>query len=689
MKLFDVNWLSVLLDLPRWWALPLGARRVLLNELKPSGYVQAHHFAPHLDAIVSSGIANYDHERDRLWLGDARRGLVKVLRAMSRHPLFDHSTQHTLMAYMGDHFTSEDFLQLGSDGSMGRFPRPDKHSLGKRVAFAGWTGDLLEAQGDNALLKWATARGLRTDPSRVDVSVVILRELQVLARQLLAYPRGATLREIVTDPLNKNIAALADAIYAGLGTMVLFAAMRSDDLEPMIGLWPTVVRDLTTPSAARPVVAHVVEQFTLAVDVEDMTTVLSAVAASPVRVRANDFAVFARTRAEIETRLVALPPWSADIYPGERVDTAAGHLRVRGFVRLRDLDGNPHLFPTPAGTEWLALSPHDRLAAILEPLRQSKEVNPRNAYDASDTIGFFPYTLPYFEAPKSLRLRDNLTHLLLDVTQEFIPITEFMEYAARSENPFLALPPNEIVRYSGGYYGMDGDPREFYRETWRSMLFQFLQVRLAGLGGASIGLSDKGDVCFALTDIGRYLLGTASSFEYGSNDAADIVVQPNFDVVFMGAAPSIEAEIARFAERVGRAPGHAFRLTRASVLQAAEAGVAVADVIGALTRASSKPIPKNVQREIAGWMSAVRRATMRKTELLEVADEESAARIVALLGDKVRQITPTVFELPPMKTSARNAMVKKLRAGGVFLADVTARREPKPAAGFDENEWDE
>ena len=416
---------------------------------------------------------------------------------------------------------------------------------------------------------------------------------------------------------------------------------------------------------------------------------LSAVAASPVRVRANDFAVFARTRAEIETRLVALPPWSADIYPSERVDTAAGHLRVRGFVRLRDLDGNPHLFPMPAGTEWLALSPHDRLAAILEPLRQSKEVNPRNAYDASDTIGFFPYTLPYFEAPKSLRLRDNLTHLLLDVAQEFIPITEFMEYAARSENPFLALPPNEIVRYSGGYYGMDGDPREFYRETWRSMLFQFLQVRLAGLGGASIGVSDKGDVCFALTDIGRYLLGTASSFEYGSNDAADIVVQPNFDVVFMGAAPSIEAEIARFAERVGRAPGHAFRLTRASVLQAAEAGVAVADVIGALTRASSKPIPKNVQREIAGWMSAVRRATMRKTELLEVADEESAARIVALLGDKVRQITPTVFELPPMKTSARNAMVKKLRAGGVFLADVTAGREPKPAAGFDEIEWDE
>ena len=675
MKLFDVNWLAVLRDLPRWSALPLAARRLILNELKPHGYVQAHRFAPYLDTIVTSGIANYDPERDRLWLGDERRGLVKVLRAMHRHPVFELPTPTTLAAYMGEHFTSDEIQQLGSNEKTGRFPRADKYTLARRVAFSGWTGDLLDARSDSALLAWAEARSVRIDPTRVELSVVILRALQALAQQLLAFPDGVPLRECLADPQNKDTTALADAIYAGLGTLVVFASMRAEDLEPMVGLWPTAARDLAKPSAQRPHAVEVAEQFTLAVDMEDMTTLLSTVAASPVRVRANDYAVFARTRVDIETRLVALPPWSAELHAQERVDHAARELEKRGFVRMRNLQGNPHLESTPTGMKWLALSPHDRLRAILQPLRASKDDNPRNAYDGSGVIGFFPYSLPYIKAPKSLQLRTEITRLLLDVGQQFIPINEFLEYGARNDNPFLALPPTEVTLYSGMYYGADADPREYYRDMWRSMLFQFLCMRLIQLGGASIGLHNSGAICFALTDVGRYLLGAAEGFEYGSLHTADVVIQPNFDIVFLGAAPSIEAEIARFAQRVGTAPGLAFRLTRASVLAAAEAGAGVADVMGALTRASSKPVPKNVQREIVGWMGAIRRATMRTVDVLECADQEAAARIVALLGAKARQLTPTIFELHATTPSARSAMVKKLRAGGVFLEDVTARIE--------------
>ena len=104
-------------------------------------------------------------------------------------------------------------------------------------------------------------------------------------------------------------------------------------------------------------------------------------------------------------------------------------------------------------------------------------------------------------------------------------------------------------------------------------------------------------------------------------------------------------------------------------------------MIGAIVRASTKPVPKNVQREIAGWMGAVRRATLRRAELLECADTEVAARFMALLGTSVRQLAPTVFELSGATPAVRAAMMKKLRAGGVFIdvhGNVAATKAGRP-----------
>jgi hypothetical protein len=210
------------------------------------------------------------------------------------------------------------------------------------------------------------------------------------------------------------------------------------------------------------------------------------------------------------------------------------------------------------------------------------------------------------------------------------------------------------------------------------MLLQFLVSRLFSLGGASIGRLENGALCFALTDVGRYLFGAGESFVYGTRESGGVVVQPNFDVVVLSAAPSLEATIARFAERVGVAPGLTFRLTRASVLGAAEAGVMAEEVIGALSGASSKPLPKNVEREISGWIASVRRARLRNAQLLECADEEAATRVASLLGSKTRRLTATIFELPTATPSARTAMIKKLRTGGVFLEDSTGRGAAKP-----------
>ena len=677
MKLFDVDWVSVLHDLQRWDALPLPARRILLDELKPSGYVYAERLEPYFDVIAASGIAVRDAQKRRLCVSDAQRPLVKVLRAMGRHPLFhlastqddERELHESLIRYLEEHFTSEEVGRLAALARGTGAGYVNKHTLAPFVAFAGWVGDLLDASNEAAIIDWAENHGLdRRSISPDDVDELL--DLQVLVQELLTHPGGMPLRDLLaarTDVVERE--TFAAALHLGLGTLVIFAGMRAEDLEPMIGLWPSVVSELTRAPTHPPAPMEVGEEFSLAVYMEDMTTLLAAIAASPVRVRANDSAVFARTRAEIEKRLVALPEWVARLLPAERVDHAARELLMRHFVVLRNVEGSPHLHATAEGSRWLTQSTHDRLAALVEPLRTSKEKNPGNGYDQNGSVGFFPYTLPYYHAPKGLHLRADLARTLLQAADSFLPIAEFLAYAARNDNPLLTLAESstaEAIRpvFYGGQYT---DARSTSRDMWRQMLAQFLTARLIGLGGAVVGVHQGSAICFKLTAVGRYLLGAADSFEYGSDAVADIVIQPNFDVVFLGAAPGIEAELARFSERVGVAPGRVFRITRASVLAAAESGAAAGDVIGALARASSKPVPKNVQHEIAGWMGAVRRATFRRVAVLECADADVAARIVALLGAAVRQIAPTVFEVSGATSAGRLAMMRKLRAGGVFV----------------------
>ena len=251
----------------------------------------------------------------------------------------------------------------------------------------------------------------------------------------------------------------------------------------------------------------------------------------------------------------------------------------------------------------------------------------------------------------------------------FVPVTAFLDYEARTENPLLALYADGDVGRARFTYlaGPYAEPRHALRVLWRNMLNEFLVERLAAFGGVRLGRADDGTLCVALSDAGRYLLGAAAAFTYGGGTAGTVVVQPNFDVVFLAPNPAVEAEVARFAERVGQAPGVAFRLTRASVLGAAEAGLAPDDVLGVLTRASSKPLAANVTREVEGWLAGVRRARVRTATLLDCPDVDTATRVVAALGAKVTRLTPTLFELSAGPPAEEATLLRRLRTAGVFL----------------------
>ncbi|MDQ6611055.1 MAG: helicase-associated domain-containing protein [Gemmatimonadota bacterium] len=690
MKLFDVDWEVVLREMTRWSALSVQARRVLLDELKTNGYVQSERFGASLNEIVASGIPVLDALRPRLILDERHRELLKVLRAIGRHVMPDDAGAAWLMKYLEEHFTQNDIYALSGASAAGRFVHPNRASLAQRVAFAGWTGDLIASKTDADLFAWAKQRG---ESEATNNFALALRTLKALAQQLLQSPDGIPLRDVLPLDSRANVSAIANALHCGLRTLVLFATMRASDLEPMIGLWPPAARELARPPLQPPAIVTPAEHFALPVQMEDMTTLLAAVVSSPVRVRSADLNVFAKARAEIESRLVLLPEWAARFFIGfqqTRVDQAARNLVAAGFARFDSSGASSQLSSTKAGARWLALSPHDRLASLADQIRQSKQINPIGGYDQQDAIGFFPYRFPYLHAPKTLRLRGAITEAFSRSQAGFVVLDEFLDYEAVTQNPLMVLSTlKEAESQMYMNHQQHGDARETYRYLWRNALDQFLVARLFALGGASIGRLADGGICFAVNDVGRYVLGATDSFQYGAAATAEIVVQPNFDIVFLGIAPSVEATIARFAERVGVAPGLAFRITRATVLRAAEAGMTAERILADLSNAGTRPVPRNVQREIVGWIASVRRARLRSVELIECADSEAGERLVSLLGSRVRQLTATVFELQAATVSERATLLKRLKAGGVFLSEEAApQKQKKKRVMHFEDVWD-
>jgi hypothetical protein len=703
MKLIAANWPAVLRELPRWQSLTQPARYLVLTELKTTGFTQSVRFGDHLAEIVHSGIVDADATRSRVSLANACRDLLIVLRAMHRQPVFDFPEEPALLRYLEGNFTNAEIEPLLTGGGPGWHGYIDRHAFARRITFAGWPADLLDADSESAQAEWAMARGLRTmrqlplddAPPIRDVLGVLRRVLQ----RLLAFPDGIPVAELVVQVADDDATAQAHAIRLGLQTAVVFGGMRQVDLEPMIGLWPAAAWELVRPPLPPPPIVTVVEQFSLAVQMEDMTTVLTTIAAAPVRMRANDGSIFAKTQSDIQPRLVALPVWAIGHLTSpfnSRADAAARTLREHDFVDVRRVHGNWHYGATPAGMRWITLSAHDRLAELLTPLRKSKENNPDRGYESErHPYHFFPFEAPHFTATSGMNLRASLTKAFTRARDGFVDLAGFLEHATREENPF----PHQATgaaRTPRSPFGDDGrDPRDTHRAVWHEMLGQFLVFRLLHLGGAILGVQSDGALAFKISDAGGYLLGFGDEFGYGTEQTGDVVIQPNFDVVFMGANPGTEAVIARFAERVGAAPGLAFRITRKSVLASAEAGTTTAAVIDALTRASTRPVPQNVQREISGWMALVRHATLRTMQVIDCPDEDTAARVIALLGSKVRRLTPTLLEATAGTAAQQAALTKVLRTGGVFIAGapdpvekkvtIQRRRRSKPI-GMD---WDD
>lgn len=677
-----IDWEAVLALLPRWEALSSAARETLLGIPFHAG----------VSARLGEARAELEAAGMVVPQGPAYRlpqevaPVVTAFQLLDRVPVLASPDASTLSGYVSLTMDPADASRVVT-GSTLSWSYPPPARIAARAASVARLEEFLALDKPAAARRWAKAHLNPAILARFEAAPLVTA-VQRLVRALVE--RGSAVRLADVAALLPDLQEREVAITLGAAAHLLFVfPTLVDDGVPFVGAWPPLVRKLARP-AGPPSAVETTESFDTPWMLGDMTAVLVEASAEPLRVR-TDGALYVRASRAIATRLAPVPSWllallweepegevdededgprvKDDAGALERVRLASAWLQVLGLLAHRsNRNGEARLEPTPAGKKWLASPERDRLAHVLDHLRKQKDRVPQGPYEASrGGVPFFPLRLG-IDPPKGLNLdaRGPLTDAMLTLPDDgSVDWEHFLDHRAREGNPFLAA---EVRKAFGRRMWNVPDTEEEWEVMWAELLDLFMAERMAPLGGVRLGRREDGGLAVGITSIGRYLLGATADFTLDTvTEEGAVVVQPDFEVVFLAPAPRAEAEIGRFADRIGKGVGATFRLTRASILRAAEAGTTEEEMVAVLRDAAGREPPANVARQVRDWLGAVRRVAIAPAVLVDCPDEETAARVLSAGGKAVEALSPTVLRLVDGSGKARSALVKKLRAAGIFV----------------------
>jgi len=668
VKIFNIDWREFLDTLPIWGKLPLEARRVFVEEVKTGQAITSARHGQSLDPLINAGFLRPLKTRPGVTLPKPYRPFARVMRAMHRYPVFDNPGSDVLTQYIWDHFNRnerQDFLWNVHSRYV------DDRRVALRAMSAEWLERFLGLE-DAEIEEWESCGSVFGTSRHGFISpraAKTAKATKTVLRRLMELPGPVEFRDLGKEFSGIDSALWAAVIPAGLRHLLFYVALRQEDLEPMLGIWPGITHWLHRPPAQAPKTVRPKESFCSAFLMDDMTTILSECVSEPLRVRANDYKLFVKTEKALAERLISLPEW-ADEQLGYsavgRVAWAVYFLKATEYVTFNHPDRKRVcLEATPKGREWLALNGKQRLKKLLGFLKRKDPEHKGFRFATSNRMEFVPFNASYGGILSPAALRSAVEKAFADIREgKFYDAAQFFEYQARQDNPFLQQEEKGKQPSFGFYSPWDAPPAHESEQIWSGTLNEFLLLRLVPLGGAQIGLLKQDRVCFALTDVGLTFLGRADDFAYEDTTEGEVVIQPNFDVVFLSPSPVKEAEIGRLAKRQGKRVGTLFKITKQSILAAAAAGLTADDALRTLQDASSRDIPKNVAREIRGWFAQCRQVAMGASILIYCPDPETASRVKSCGGKHVAAITDTILELKTPKEKA--SLLRKLRKLGVF-----------------------
>ena len=226
--------------------------------------------------------------------------------------------------------------------------------------------------------------------------------------------------------------------------------------------------------------------------------------------------------------------------------------------------------------------------------------------------------------------------------------------------PYLLFPRqfgSRSERYSVGSnpYGWNFRLRRgwlTHREGWHQVEGGFIRVLLNGplywLGAIELNEEEHPNAFHLAQEVG--LLLTTDAPDIKDPPWGRLIVQPNFDLVALApVSESLLVELDRFAERVRLEHIAQYRLTKASVTRAVQAGLDAETIQRLLESAAGGSVPQNVQYSLVEWERQVRRVELwRGATLLEVDDPALLDELCADVGAQtwiLHRLSPTLAEV--------------------------------------------
>ena len=408
--------------------------------------------------------------------------------------------------------------------------------------------------------------------------------------------------------------------------------------------------------------------------IDDVATLLMEAIAEPPRLKVHGRELYARNSRTIGNALPALPAKLVPDFPPLQRDRRLSRAADFAFsLRLTASQGDSRtgqrLVVTDGGRQWLMSPAKERLKLILDVLRDDAMlrgsadghvVDPRYSEDPEWLpLDFVPYLyeIGWFAVNP---LRGVIDAFRAVGRESTVDLLAFVRFHSEQRNPLLHAP---TVAYSAG---------EIAERVWGSTLLAFLYERLVPLGGAALGLLAGGNAGFAMTEVGRYLLGEVDDFDLDlPEETGDAVIQPNFEIVFLAPSPVDQVRARTFATPTAalqgpQSVGTLFLIERASVQRAVMAGHDAEQVIAAAGDLSRQPLPANVSRQIRDWAAEVRWIDVRPALVVHCGDAETATRVQAAVGKRGRRLSDSVVELVG-GSELTPAMRRKLIGRGVFV----------------------
>jgi hypothetical protein len=407
----------------------------------------------------------------------------------------------------------------------------------------------------------------------------------------------------------------------------------------------------------------------------DMVTVLLDAASGEARVKATGQALYQKTGERLLAALTPLPPHvlrCARIHAEGRLDLALWGVQLLQLVRVDVLpNGRRLLRPAHASRAWLAASPLERLQALADLIRGRGAAEESEEWwiHHREAALLAPDVLAHDDALSGIPTDDLLAAIRAALatlpTEGAVCLDTWLRHQSLERNPLTGTGPAGHA-FSGARPGWAWSSPEERERAWSGILSSAIAYRLVPLGGVALSAEGE-DPHVALTAVGRYLIRVTEELELPDRTAppARVLVQPNFDIVFMAPAPDVEALLAPFAERVGHGVGTLFHLSRDAAMRAAAAGLTAEEAVDRLAEAHDGDLPENIARSLRDWFSRVRTVEAARAWILRCPDEETADRVAVAGGDRVARLGPRTVELDGPDLIAR--IEKKLAKEGILV----------------------